>query len=70
MPAVGKQEFKARRVLCRATADIDPEYRAQVAAYTHRGGEKGEAGLGRLLQRQPPASRPSPIRTACSATRN
>jgi predicted Zn-dependent protease len=34
MPAVGKQEFKASNTFARRTADIDPEFRAQTAAYS------------------------------------
>jgi predicted Zn-dependent protease len=34
MPAVGKQDYKASQTFARRTADIDPEYRAQVAAYS------------------------------------
>ncbi|GAB3440386.1 TldD/PmbA family protein [Massilia solisilvae] len=34
MPAVGKQEYKASQTFAKRTADIDPEYRAQVAAYS------------------------------------
>ncbi|GAB3468463.1 TldD/PmbA family protein [Massilia terrae] len=34
MPTSGKQEFKASQTFARSTADIDPEYRAQVAAYS------------------------------------
>ena len=34
MPAVGKQEFKATNTFVKRTADIDPEFRAQAAAYS------------------------------------
>ncbi|TFW35218.1 TldD/PmbA family protein [Massilia horti] len=34
MPAVGKQEYKTSQTFLQRTADIDPEYRAQVAAYS------------------------------------
>ena len=43
MPAVGKQEYRATPTFVRATADIDPEYRAQVAAYSIEAARK--AGL-------------------------
>jgi predicted Zn-dependent protease len=34
MPAVAKQPYKASETFAKRTADIDPEYRAQVAAYS------------------------------------
>jgi predicted Zn-dependent protease len=34
MPAVAKQQFKASDTFVKRTADIDPEYRAQAAAYS------------------------------------
>ncbi len=34
MPAIGKQQFKASNTFVQRTADIDPEYRAQAAAYS------------------------------------
>jgi predicted Zn-dependent protease len=34
MPTVGKQDYKATQTFAKATSDIDPEYRAQVAAYS------------------------------------
>jgi predicted Zn-dependent protease len=34
MPAVGKQDYKASQTFAKATSDIDPEFRAQVAAYS------------------------------------
>jgi predicted Zn-dependent protease len=34
MPAVSKQQFKGSTTFARRTADIDPEYRAQAAAYS------------------------------------
>jgi predicted Zn-dependent protease len=34
MPAVGKQEYKATPTFVQKTADIDPDFRAQVAAYS------------------------------------
>ena len=34
MKAIGKQEYKASPTFSQNTADIDPEYRAQVAAYS------------------------------------
>ncbi len=43
MPAVGKQDFKTTPTFVRATAAIDPEYRAQVAAYSIEAARK--AGL-------------------------
>jgi predicted Zn-dependent protease len=43
MPAVGKQDYKATPTFARATANIDPEYRAQVAAYSIEAAKK--AGL-------------------------
>ena len=43
MPAVDKQVFKTTPTFVRATADIDPEYRAQVAAYSIEAAKK--AGL-------------------------
>ena len=43
MPAVGKQQYKATPTFMRATADIDPEFRAQVAAYSIEAAKK--AGL-------------------------
>jgi predicted Zn-dependent protease len=33
MPAIGKQAYKASETFLKRTADIDPEYRAQAAAY-------------------------------------
>ena len=43
MPAVGRQEFRPTPTFVRATANIDPEYRAQVAAYSIESAKK--AGL-------------------------
>ena len=43
MPAVGKQDYKTSPTFARATAEIDPEYRAQVAAYSIEAAKK--AGL-------------------------
>jgi predicted Zn-dependent protease len=34
MPAVGKQDYKASQTFAKPTSDIDPEFRAQVAAYS------------------------------------
>jgi predicted Zn-dependent protease len=34
MPAVGKQDYQASQTFAKRTADIDPEFRAQVAAYS------------------------------------
>jgi predicted Zn-dependent protease len=34
MPAVGKQDYKTSQTFAKATSDIDPEFRAQVAAYS------------------------------------
>ena len=34
MPAIGKQQYKATPTFVRSTADIDPDFRAQVAAYS------------------------------------
>jgi predicted Zn-dependent protease len=34
MPTVGKQDYKASQTFAKRTADIDPEYRAQVAAHS------------------------------------
>jgi predicted Zn-dependent protease len=34
MPAIGKQPYKATETFAKRTADIDPDYRAQVAAYS------------------------------------
>jgi predicted Zn-dependent protease len=34
MPAVGKQDYKASQTFAKRTAEIDPEFRAQVAAYS------------------------------------
>ena len=42
MPAIGKQEFRATPTFVRATADIDPEYRAQVAAYSIEAAKKAK----------------------------
>jgi len=42
MPAVGKQEYKATPTFVRATAAIDPEYRAQVAAYSIEAAKKNK----------------------------
>ncbi len=43
MPAVGKQQYKPTPTFMRSTADIDPEFRAQVAAYSIEAAKK--AGL-------------------------
>ncbi|HBZ05225.1 MAG TPA: peptidase C69, partial [Massilia sp.] len=43
MPAIGKQQYKPTPTFVRATADIDPEFRAQVAAYSIEAAKK--AGL-------------------------
>ncbi|MFC5460488.1 TldD/PmbA family protein [Massilia niabensis] len=43
MSAIGKQEYKATPTFVRATANIDPEFRAQVAAYSIEAAKK--AGL-------------------------
>ena len=42
MPAIGKQEYKATPTFVRATAAIDPEYRAQVAAYSIEAAKKNK----------------------------
>lgn len=34
MPTIGKQEYKASQTFVQRTADIDPEFRAQAAAYS------------------------------------
>lgn len=34
MPTVGKQDYKSSQTFARRTADIDPEFRAQAAAYS------------------------------------
>jgi predicted Zn-dependent protease len=34
MPTVGKQDYKASQTFAKATSDIDPDYRAQVAAHS------------------------------------
>jgi predicted Zn-dependent protease len=34
MPTVGKQDYKSSQTFAKATSDIDPEYRAQVAAHS------------------------------------
>ena len=49
MPAVGKQQYKATPTFMRSTADIDPEFRAQVAAYSIEAAKKADSP-GRMAQ--------------------
>jgi hypothetical protein len=68
MPAVAKQEYKRTQTFSKKTADIDPEFRAQVAAYSIEACRKNKLVAAGFFT-DSTSSPPSPIRTACSATR-
>ena len=51
MPAVGKQQFKASDTFSAKTAAIDPEFRAQAAAYSIETSRKNKLVCGGLFHR-------------------
>ena len=67
MAAVGKQSYKETLTFIQKTADIDPEFRAQVAAYSIEASSQENLTGGWFPLRDVSALRVSRIRMVCLA---